>query len=117
MDEVPKEEKSPVEPEKQPEPTEAEPEKPSPAAPEVSDAGRGINIKYLVGCICALLTLVGTLMCLGKQVFAFRSEKRRYEQLIKDGGKSPTQKPTSAKVGPDAGPLHTERALITDAGK
>ena len=118
VDEAVKEDKRPVQTEKEPAQVEAdEPE--NPPAVGVADTGSGINIKYLVGCICALLTLVGTLLCLGKQVFAFRSEKRRYEQLIKDGGKgsgSPTQKTSaSAKVEPDAA-LPTERALITEAG-
>jgi len=33
---------------------------------ELSESSRGINFKYLAGCILAFVTLVGTLLCLGK---------------------------------------------------
>lgn len=33
---------------------------------ELSESSRGINFKYLAGCIIAFVTLVGTLLCLGK---------------------------------------------------
>lgn len=52
---------------------------PSSANVSLSDSGRGINVKYLIGCICAFFTLVATLFCLGKQIFAFKTEKKRYE--------------------------------------
>lgn len=32
----------------------------------LSDSGRGLNVKYLIGCVCAFFTLVATLFCLGK---------------------------------------------------
>lgn len=67
----------------------------------LSDSGRGLNIKYLVGCICAFLTLVATLFCLGKQIFAFKTEKKRYEQLVRDNQNREEVMPT-------------ERALITN---
>lgn len=73
-----------------------------PAKIELTDQGRGINVKYLIGCVCAFFTLVGTLFCLGKQIFAFKTEKKRYEQLIRDNQNS---------SGENAMP--TERALIT----
>lgn len=64
-------------------------------------------MKYLVGCIAALLTLVGTILCLAKQVFALRNEKKRYDQLAKSG-RSPTAKATDNDTV-----MATERALIT----
>lgn len=53
-----------------------------------------------------MFTLVGTLLCLGKQIFAFKTEKKRYEQLIRDNQNS---------SGENAVP--TERALITGTGE
>lgn len=104
------EKQTPAEPVKEQPEVQAEPEVPNATKTvELADTGRGLNIKYLIGCICALLTLIATVLCLSKQVFALRSEKRRYDQLVKDG-KSPTQKNDQ----PDA-VMPTERALITEA--
>ncbi len=50
-----------------------------PAEIKLADPGRGLNIKYLVGSILAFFTLVLTLLCLGKQIFAFKTEKKKYE--------------------------------------
>lgn len=72
---------------------------------ELTEQGRGLNVKYLIGCICALLTLVGTVLCLGKQIFAFKTEKKRYEQLIRDNQSSSGENP-----------MPTERALIGTEG-
>ena len=81
---------------------------PEAAAVELSDSGRSLNVKYLIGCICAFVTLVATLFCLGKQIFAFKTEKKRYEQLVRDA-----QPPS----GDDDGVMPTERALIPDDAK
>jgi len=74
---------------------------------EIAESGRGINWKYLVGCIAAFLTLVGTLFCLGKQIFAFKTEKKRYEQLVRENNNQPGS--VTAE-----GVMPTERHLMTN---
>jgi len=46
---------------------------------KLSDPARGLNVKYLIGSILAFFTLILTLLCLGKQIFAFKTDKKKYE--------------------------------------
>lgn len=75
-------------------------------AQEVKEAPKGLNVKYLVGSICAVLTLAATLFCLGKQILALKTEKRRYEQLLKDNNDNEPSD-NNDPVAP------TERALMS----
>ena len=75
----------------------------------LSDSGRGINTKYLIGCICALVTLVATVLCLAKQICAFKTEKKRYEQLVREQSSEHHQAPQADDLA-----VPTERALMAN---